>query len=81
MMPATTWWRQGGGQAVSFGSDAHDPFTIGREFAAAAPSPRPRGSARIAASTACGSAADALRPQRLDPSHRRYQLISLSVAV
>jgi histidinol-phosphatase (PHP family) len=31
-----TWWRQEGGQAVSFGSDAHDPFTIGREFAAAA---------------------------------------------
>ena len=26
------WWRAEGGQAVSFGSDAHDPLTIGREF-------------------------------------------------
>ena len=31
-----TWWREEGGPAVSFGSDAHDPFTIGREFATAA---------------------------------------------
>jgi len=31
-----TWWREEGGQAVSFGSDAHDPLTIGREFASAA---------------------------------------------
>jgi hypothetical protein len=31
-----TWWREEGGQAVSFGSDAHDPFTIGHQFAAAA---------------------------------------------
>lgn len=31
-----TWWREEGGQAVSFGSDAHDPVTIGREFASAA---------------------------------------------
>jgi histidinol-phosphatase (PHP family) len=31
-----TWWREEGGQAVSFGSDAHDPFTLGRQFAAAA---------------------------------------------
>jgi histidinol phosphatase-like PHP family hydrolase len=30
-----TWWREEGGQAVSFGSDAHDPFTIGHQFAAA----------------------------------------------
>jgi len=30
------WWREEGGQAVSFGSDAHDPFTIGRQFASAA---------------------------------------------
>lgn len=30
------WWREEGGQAVSFGSDAHDPVSIGREFAAAA---------------------------------------------
>jgi histidinol-phosphatase (PHP family) len=30
------WWRAEGGQAVSFGSDAHDPVTIGREFASAA---------------------------------------------
>jgi histidinol-phosphatase (PHP family) len=29
------WWRAEDGQAVSFGSDAHDPVTIGREFAAA----------------------------------------------
>jgi len=31
-----SWWRDEGGRAVSFGSDAHDPVTIGREFAAAA---------------------------------------------
>ena len=31
-----TWWRAEGGQAVSFGSDAHDPLSIGREFASAA---------------------------------------------
>ncbi len=31
-----TWWREEGGRAVSFGSDAHDPFTVGREFASAA---------------------------------------------
>lgn len=31
-----TWWREEGGQAVSFGSDAHDPLTVGREFASAA---------------------------------------------
>jgi histidinol-phosphatase (PHP family) len=31
-----TWWREEGGQAVSFGSDAHDPASIGREFAGAA---------------------------------------------
>ena len=30
------WWREEGGQAVSFGSDAHDPLTIGRQFASAA---------------------------------------------
>lgn len=30
------WWRAEGGDAVSFGSDAHDPVTIGREFASAA---------------------------------------------
>jgi histidinol-phosphatase (PHP family) len=30
------WWREEGGQAVSFGSDAHDPLTIGREFESAA---------------------------------------------
>jgi histidinol-phosphatase (PHP family) len=30
------WWRAEGGQAVSFGRDAHDPVSIGREFAAAA---------------------------------------------
>ena len=30
------WWREEGGQAVSFGSDAHDPFTIGHQFASAA---------------------------------------------
>ena len=31
-----TWWRAEGGQAVSFGSDAHDPVSVGREFASAA---------------------------------------------
>lgn len=31
-----SWWRAEGGRAVSFGSDAHDPVTVGREFAAAA---------------------------------------------
>jgi histidinol-phosphatase (PHP family) len=31
-----TWWREEGGQAVSFGSDAHDPLSVGREFASAA---------------------------------------------
>jgi histidinol-phosphatase (PHP family) len=30
------WWRAEGGEAVSFGSDAHDPRTLGREFASAA---------------------------------------------
>jgi histidinol-phosphatase (PHP family) len=31
-----SWWRDEGGHAASFGSDAHDPVSIGREFAAAA---------------------------------------------
>jgi histidinol-phosphatase (PHP family) len=31
-----TWWREEGGQAISFGSDAHDPVSIGREFTQAA---------------------------------------------
>ncbi len=31
-----SWWRAEGGQAVSFGSDAHDPVSVGREFATAA---------------------------------------------
>jgi histidinol-phosphatase (PHP family) len=30
------WWVAEGGRAVSFGSDAHDPVSIGREFASAA---------------------------------------------
>jgi histidinol-phosphatase (PHP family) len=30
------WWREEGGQLVSFGSDAHDPVSVGREFASAA---------------------------------------------
>lgn len=30
------WWREEGGSLVSFGSDAHDPISLGREFAAAA---------------------------------------------
>jgi histidinol-phosphatase (PHP family) len=30
------WWPDEGGRAISFGSDAHDPLTIGREFTAAA---------------------------------------------
>lgn len=29
------WWRQEGGDAVSFGSDAHDPYSVGHEFALA----------------------------------------------
>jgi histidinol-phosphatase (PHP family) len=31
-----SWWRAEGGAAVSFGSDAHDPHTLGWEFAGAA---------------------------------------------
>jgi hypothetical protein len=30
------WWHAEGGTTVSFGSDAHDPASIGREFASAA---------------------------------------------
>jgi histidinol-phosphatase (PHP family) len=30
------WWHAEGGRAISFGSDAHDPLTVGREFARAA---------------------------------------------
>jgi histidinol-phosphatase (PHP family) len=30
------WWREEGGRLISFGSDAHDPVSLGREFAAAA---------------------------------------------
>jgi histidinol-phosphatase (PHP family) len=30
------WWHAEGGTTVSFGSDAHDPVSIGREFASAA---------------------------------------------
>lgn len=26
------WWRQSGGDAVSFGSDAHDPLSVGNRF-------------------------------------------------
>lgn len=26
------WWRQAGGEAVSFGSDAHDPYSIANRF-------------------------------------------------
>jgi histidinol-phosphatase (PHP family) len=29
------WWRQSGGDAVSFGSDAHDPYSVGNRFAVA----------------------------------------------
>lgn len=29
------WWWQAGGAAVSFGSDAHDPFSVGNHFALA----------------------------------------------
>lgn len=29
------WWREEGGQAVSFGSDAHEPSEVGRDLAAA----------------------------------------------
>jgi histidinol-phosphatase (PHP family) len=30
------WWREEGGEAVAFGSDAHDPNGLGRGFAEAA---------------------------------------------
>jgi histidinol-phosphatase (PHP family) len=30
------WWRAEGGEAVSFGSDAHDPSSVGRQFRRAA---------------------------------------------
>jgi histidinol-phosphatase (PHP family) len=38
-----TWWHAAGGTAVSFGSDAHDPVSIGREFASAAAMARSAG--------------------------------------
>jgi hypothetical protein len=50
-----TWRRQEGGQAVSLGSDAHDPFTIGHQVASAAPSPRPPGPARPPRTRAMGT--------------------------
>jgi histidinol phosphatase-like PHP family hydrolase len=31
-----SWWRAEGGQTASFGSDAHDPVSLGREFTRAA---------------------------------------------
>jgi histidinol-phosphatase (PHP family) len=37
------WWRAEGGTTVTFGSDAHDPVTIGREFASAAAMARSAG--------------------------------------
>jgi histidinol-phosphatase (PHP family) len=37
------WWHAEGGTAVSFGSDAHDPVSIGREFASAAAMARSAG--------------------------------------
>ncbi|MFD0404124.1 histidinol-phosphatase HisJ family protein [Kitasatospora sp. NPDC127116] len=30
------WWREEGGEAVSFGSDSHEPSTVGQNFALAA---------------------------------------------
>jgi histidinol-phosphatase (PHP family) len=30
------WWHEAGGDAVSFGSDAHEPAELGRRFAEAA---------------------------------------------
>jgi len=30
-----SWWRQEGGRAVSFGSDAHEPYNVGKDFARA----------------------------------------------
>jgi histidinol-phosphatase (PHP family) len=38
-----SWWREEGGQAISFGSDAHDPVSIGREFDRAATMARAAG--------------------------------------
>jgi histidinol-phosphatase (PHP family) len=37
------WWHAEGGTTVSFGSDAHDPVSIGREFASAAAMARSAG--------------------------------------
>ena len=37
------WWHAAGGTTVSFGSDAHDPASIGREFASAAAMARTAG--------------------------------------
>jgi len=30
------WWHEAGGEAVSFGSDAHAPAAVARDFAASA---------------------------------------------
>jgi histidinol-phosphatase (PHP family) len=30
------WWSEEGGQAITFGSDAHEPERVGRNFAEAA---------------------------------------------
>jgi histidinol-phosphatase (PHP family) len=38
-----SWWHAEGGTRVSFGSDAHDPVSIGREFASAAAMARAAG--------------------------------------
>ncbi|WP_210507104.1 PHP domain-containing protein [Naasia sp. SYSU D00057] len=34
--PVLRWWREEGGRAVTFGSDAHEPESLGRELEAAA---------------------------------------------
>jgi histidinol-phosphatase (PHP family) len=34
--PIVRWWHEAGGEALTFGSDAHKPSSVAREFAAAA---------------------------------------------
>ncbi len=46
-----TWWREEGGNLISFGSDAHDPVTPGREFEAASAMAQAAGYSRDAGGT------------------------------
>ena len=49
------WWRESGGRAVSFGSDAHLPGRVGDRFKLAVESSRQRASAPAATSTTSGA--------------------------